>query len=95
MPTGTAATAVIGDKEITSMLLADAKACAQKSCHAALEAASSELHRLFMEECERSMQFQREVWEYMSRKGWYNAYQPPRQLADQDLKEAEKAVRGA
>jgi similar to spore coat protein len=92
MPTSTATTPIT-DREIATMLLTSAKDCAKKSCAAAIEAASPDLHRLFVEETDNALRFQRKVWEYMHKKGWYDPYQTPRQMAEQDLRTAAEAVR--
>jgi spore coat protein CotF len=89
----TQATATITEKDIASMLLTDAKGFAQKCCTAAVEATSPELNRLFIGEVQKCLSFQREVWEFMRQKGWYDPYKLPRQMADQDLKEAEGVLR--
>jgi spore coat protein CotF len=87
-----AGTATITEKDVASMLLSHAKAFAQKCCTAAVEATSPELNRLFIGEVEKCLTFQRDVWEFMRQKGWYDPYTLPRQMADQDLKEAESVL---
>lgn len=89
MPT---TTATITEKDVASMLLSQAKSCAQKYCSAAVEAASPELNRLFISEVDRTLRFQREVFEFMQRKGWYDPFKLARQMAEEDLREAEQAV---
>lgn len=84
-------TTKMADKDIACMLLEDAKICAKTLVGAALEAATPDLRRVFVEEVNIHLEEQDQIYRYMHSKGWYDPFKTPRAMAEQDLQEARKA----
>jgi spore coat protein CotF len=89
----TPGTTALTDRDICMELLADAKSNVKTLADACLEASTPEVRQYFGTELRHCLDEQDQIWRFAQQKGWYKAYDPPRQQADASLQEALKVRR--
>lgn len=70
------------DKEIMENLLNTVKGVCDLYMHGTIESATQNVHNAFDEALEESLCMQNEIYNQMSRQGWYPTEQAPRQQID-------------